>query len=164
MRFVFLILTHKNIDHIYKLASELPDASFYIHLDKKSNIDLIQKKSAPNVFFIDNRVDIKWAGFSMIQATLNLINYALEHDKTNEFFHLISGDDVILNRDLSWNSSDIFMECRVSKEHQYRLRFDTPHADTKYQRTFLGKVLTQFYKKIDKQFGVTETPMLFKED
>ena len=134
----FLILTHKEIDHIYKLASELPDANFYIHLDLKADITLIQKKPVPNVFFVEDRVDIKWAGFSMIQATLNLITYALAHDANNEFFHLMSGDDVILNRELSWNGSDIFMECRESKEHQYRMRFDTPHADTKYQRDIVA--------------------------
>ncbi len=152
----FLILTHKEIDHIYKLASELPDANFYIHLDLKADITLIQKKPVPNVFFVEDRVDIKWAGFSMIQATLNLITYALAHDANNEFFHLMSGDDVILNRELSWNGSDIFMECRESKEHQYRMRFDTPHADTKYQRTLLGKALTQFYKKMDKVLPTQE--------
>lgn len=117
---------------------------------------MIQKKPSAKCFFVEDRVDIKWAGFSMIQATLNLITYALAHDANNEFFHLMSGDDVILNRELSWNGSDIFMECRESKEHQYRMRFDTPHADTKYQRTLLGKALTQFYKKMDKVLPTQE--------
>lgn len=146
----YLILTHKNIDHIYELASKMPNVNFYIHLDKKSDITLIQQKTAQNVYFVEHRVDIKWAGFSMVQATLNLISYALAHNVENEYFHLISGDDVILEKKLTWNNSDIYIECRESKEHQYRMRFDTPHADTKYQRTLLGKALTQFYKKMDR--------------
>ena len=146
----FLILTHKNIDHIYELASKMLNVNFYIHLDQKSDIELIKKASIHNVHFVEERVDIKWAGFSMVQATINLISYALAHDKDTEYFHLISGDDVLLHKIPSWNNSDIFIECRESKEHQYRMRFDTPHADTKYQRKLLGKALTQFYKKIDK--------------
>ncbi|WFP96867.1 beta-1,6-N-acetylglucosaminyltransferase [Acinetobacter sp. ANC 7201] len=150
MKVSFLILSHKVIDHIYKLAFEMPDANFYVHLDAKIDINFIQKDTASNVYFIKNRVDIKWGGFSMIQATLNLIKYALLHDRNNEYFHLISADDVFLSRDFTWGNSDIFMECKESKDHQYRMRFDTPHADTQYQRTLLGKALTQLYKNIDK--------------
>lgn len=156
MSIAYVLLTHKNINHIYKLASEMPDANFYIHLDLKTDIKLIKNNNISNVYFIEDRMDIKWAGFSMVQATLNLIKYALKHDKKNEYFHLISGDDVILNNKNIWHDSQIFMECRESKEHQYRVRFDTPHADTKYQRTLLGKALTQFYKKMDKLLPTKE--------
>lgn len=147
-----LILTHKSLIQYFDFVKNNNNINFYVHVDLKSNLDDIVGPffDLNNIFFIEKRFDIKWAGFSMIQATLNLIHYALAHDPTNECLHLISGDDVILNTKLSWNNSDIFIECRESKEHQYRMRFDTPHADTKYQRTLLGKVLTQFYKKIDK--------------
>ena len=150
MRMAYILLTHKNIDHIYQLASGMPYANFYIHIDLKADLTAIKTQYTPNVFFLEKRVDIKWAGFSMIQATINLIEYALQHDKKNEFFHLISGDDVILNKYNIWDDNQIFMECRESKEHRYRVRFNTPHADTAYQRTFIGKALTQFYKKLDR--------------
>lgn len=154
----FLILTHKPIEHIYAYAQFYKNYNFYVHVDKKVDIKLINTKNENNVFFIndENRIDITWAGFSMVQATLNLITYALTHDTNNEYFHLISADDIVLNRKLSWENSDIFMECRESKKHQYRVRFDTPHADKKYQRTILGKALTQFYKKMDKIFSTRE--------
>ncbi len=38
-----LILTHKNIDHIYNLAQQMPDSSFYIHVDSKADITKIKK-------------------------------------------------------------------------------------------------------------------------
>ncbi|ENX71649.1 hypothetical protein F884_00210 [Acinetobacter sp. CIP 102143] len=153
MNHSFLILTHKPIEHIFYYADLNKDIFFYVHVDKKIDINKIEKEARyGNVVFLNDqdRINISWAGFSMIQATINLIAYALAHDKQNEYFHLISGDDVVLHRAPSWNNSDIFIECRESKEHQYRMRFDTPHADTKYQRKLLGKALTQFYKKIDK--------------
>ncbi len=154
----FLILVHKKIDGLTKFFFENREANFYIHVDLKSDFYEISKdfRGIDNIFFINNRVDIKWGGFSMVQATINLISFALEHDKKNEYFHLISGDDVFLNKNLSWEGSDIFIECRESIEHRYRMRFDTPHADTKYQRTLLGKALTQFYKKTDKIFPTRE--------
>ncbi len=109
-----------------------------------------------NIFFVENRVDIKWAGFSMVQATLNLMNYALQHDESNEYFHLISGDDVFLTDLLAWNDSQIYMECKESKEHRYRMRFNAPHADTQYQRSIFGKLLTQGYKFLDKLVPTAE--------
>ncbi|MFX4547573.1 beta-1,6-N-acetylglucosaminyltransferase, partial [Acinetobacter baumannii] len=66
-------------------------------------------------------MDIKWAGFSMIQATINLINFALNHDKRNEYFHLISGDDIVLNNSLTWPDDKIFIECYHSFSHRYRM-------------------------------------------
>lgn len=153
MNHAFLILTHKSIENIYFYASVNSDIMFYIHVDKKVDINKIKRNlEYKNVIFLneDDRVDINWAGFSMIQATINLILYALSHNTKNEFFHLISADDLILSKKLSWNNSNIFIECRESKEHQYRMRFDTPHADTCYQRKISGKLLTQFYKFLDK--------------
>lgn len=154
----FLVLSHKNIDHIYDLAQKNHDSNFYIHVDLKVNINKIKKNisNLENIFFIEDRVDIKWAGFSMIQATLNLMQYALQHNKNNEYFHIISGDDVLLTKNLSWSDDSILMECKESKVHRYRMRFNVPHADTNYQRSFLGKLLTQGYKFLDKIFPTAE--------
>ncbi|NUF16159.1 beta-1,6-N-acetylglucosaminyltransferase [Acinetobacter lactucae] len=154
MKHAFLILTHKPIDHIYQYANYYKNCNFYIHVDKKSQINSINTKVADNVFFLPDtdRIDITWAGFSMIEATINLINFALNHDENNSFFHLISGDDVILKPfdEFSFNEDKIYMECYESPRHRYRVRFDTPHADTKHQRKPYGKALTIFYKLLDK--------------
>ncbi len=56
----------------------------------------------------------------MVQATINLIEFALNHDKDNEYFHLISGDDVILSKDLIWDDNSIYME-----EREYLLLTNT---------------------------------------
>ncbi|OFV45931.1 MULTISPECIES: beta-1,6-N-acetylglucosaminyltransferase [Oligella] len=146
----FLVLTHKPIDKLLEYARNHPNDNFYIHLDLKKPLEKLSVKGCPNVFFIDKRVDVKWAGFSMVQATLNLISFALKHDSENEFFHLISGDDVILNENLSWSDDSIYMEYRESKRHNYRMRFDVPHADNKYTRHPLGKIYTQVIKLFDK--------------
>ncbi|MFW2014567.1 beta-1,6-N-acetylglucosaminyltransferase [Acinetobacter bereziniae] len=150
----FLILTHKPIEHIYAYAKFYQDSNFYVHVDKKSDISLINTQKLNNVYFLENsdRVDITWAGFSMVQATLNLINFSLNNDSENSFFHLISGDDVIFQAFdcIEFDEKKIYMECYESPRHRYRVRFDTPHADTKHQRKPYGKALTIFYKLLDK--------------
>lgn len=149
----FLILTHKSIDHIYAYAKFYLDANFYIHLDKKVEINRINNQDLPNVHFVEDidRVDITWGGFSMVQATLNLVRFALSHDHENSFFHLISGDDVILQHEefLKWESDEIFIENYETIDNRYRLRFNFIHSDTNFQRKFIFKLLTQIFKKID---------------
>jgi hypothetical protein len=45
---------------------------FYIHLDKKANQrDFEYLATLPNVYFLKKRIDIKWAGYTMIQALLS---------------------------------------------------------------------------------------------
>lgn len=153
MKICILVLAHKEIDQIYNFALNNPHMNFYIHFDLKFNIS---ENAGKNIFFVSKRIDVKWGGYSMVQATLNLIEYALQHDSENEFFHLISGDDVFLSNNLIWNDSSVYMECFESKKHRYRLRFNTPHADTQHQRKIWGKLLTQFYKILDKIFPTQE--------
>lgn len=145
----FLILTHKEINHIYSWAHAFPNAHFYIHMDLKSQIDLKQAEQYENIHIVPERIDIKWAGYSMIEAELSLIAFALQHDQ-NEFFHLISGDDILLNEPHDWPTDTIFMECIPSKKHRYRMRFNTPHANTTKQRSIVGKLFTLSYKILDK--------------
>lgn len=149
-----LILAHKSLKSNFLLFENYSHVNFYIHFDLKSNLEEMRLECAhlKNVFFVDKRFDIKWAGFSMVQATLSLFNYALNHDEKNIFFHLISGDDValMLSDALSWNDDRIYMECFNSSAHRYRMRFNLPHADTKYQRSFFGKMLTQCCKILDR--------------
>ncbi len=80
-----LILSHKNIDHIYNLVQQILDSNFYIHINLKDNIAKIKNATSnvENIFFMENRVDGKWAGFSMVQAILNLMNYTLQQDTRN---------------------------------------------------------------------------------
>jgi hypothetical protein len=60
----------------------------------KSNLDDFQCKiNSPQAFFIKNRVDINWGGFSMVQATLNGFKEILGSGKEYDFVHLLSGQD-----------------------------------------------------------------------
>lgn len=83
MKLAFLIQCHKNPSQVNTLINMLnhDNIDFYIHVDKKSRIkeDLC---SGSNVFVLPDefRVDVKWATFSQVQATLNLMRYAIYND------------------------------------------------------------------------------------
>jgi len=95
MKIAFLILAHKNPAQLQRLitALEHPAFHFYIHLDKKVDekpfLTLLDKS---NVFFIKNRVDVRWAAYSLVQAQLNGmegIAAAQEYD----YITVVSGQD-----------------------------------------------------------------------
>ena len=107
-----LILSHKNIDHIYNLVQQILDSNFYIHINLRVNFAKIKKATSniENIFFVENRVDSKWARYSIVKAILNLMNYILQQDTRNKYFHLINSDDVISIKEQVWGDSTIYME------------------------------------------------------
>ncbi|MGB3006850.1 MAG: beta-1,6-N-acetylglucosaminyltransferase [Chitinophagaceae bacterium] len=94
MKIAHLILAHKNplqLERIIK-ALEHPLFDFYIHIDKKADIDLFTSLAEKeNVFFIKNRAKINWAGYGTIQATLNGFNEILPFKY--EYVNVISAQD-----------------------------------------------------------------------
>jgi hypothetical protein len=94
MRIAHLILTHKNPQQLERLIKALdhPAFDFYIHVDKKVNqapFDFLTRKK--NVFFIEDRVRIYWAGYGTIQATLNGFRQILL--KRYDYINVTSGQD-----------------------------------------------------------------------
>lgn len=96
MKIAFLILCHKKPNQINKLINTLndKDVSFFMHVDKKSDISSKINKY-DNVFFVENtkRVDVKWGDLSMISATQNLIEESLNCDVKFDYYWLLSGED-----------------------------------------------------------------------
>lgn len=90
MRIAYLILAHKNPEQVKRLV-RLLDSDVYIHIDRKSDMDKFHI-SDPKVKYINKRVNITWGGFSMIKATLKLINVA-RNNNNYDYYILLSGDD-----------------------------------------------------------------------
>jgi len=95
MKINYLLLAHDNPAHLGRLVSRLntDNAFFFIHIDKKSNIEPF--KSAvpmlPNVVFLEDRIDVKWGGFSTITATLQMMGKALDTNPGDGYQVLLSG-------------------------------------------------------------------------
>ncbi|MFW2176552.1 MULTISPECIES: beta-1,6-N-acetylglucosaminyltransferase [unclassified Moraxella] len=152
-----LIQTHKPIDYFIELAKRTPNVNFYVHFDKKCDDSLLtQYENLANIVIINHRIDVKWGGFSQVKATLALFDTAFANTD-NQFFHLISGEDVVLQDfdtiEQNWKMQFNFammLTCELAPRYGYRFRSDTLHADTDWQRQFIGKVLTKGYQGLAK--------------
>jgi hypothetical protein len=71
MKQVFLIHAHKDLDQLNALVGQLCDDEFeiFVNLDRKSDID--PGRLHPSARLVGKRVDVRWGGFSQVEATLN---------------------------------------------------------------------------------------------
>jgi len=96
MKICYLILAHNNPLHFKSLVNTLSTShsDVYIHLDAKSRlIDFQAEVPRANVVFINDRVRVSWGGWSLVKATLNLIDNALGSGKNYDYYFLLSGSD-----------------------------------------------------------------------
>lgn len=96
MKLAFIILSHKNPAQLCRLLSRLqhPLIDCYVHLDAKSDINEWQAAmNLPQVYFIEKRVNVTWAGYGTIQAALNGIEFIENSGNQYGFIHLISAQD-----------------------------------------------------------------------
>ncbi|MDR0866651.1 MAG: beta-1,6-N-acetylglucosaminyltransferase [Candidatus Symbiothrix sp.] len=94
MKQAILITAYKNIDQIIQIIDYFDsDFEFYIHIDKKSKLDLTPLTGITDKkVSVYNEYSINWGGLNHLKAILLLANEALKNDE-NTFFHLITGED-----------------------------------------------------------------------
>jgi hypothetical protein len=94
MKIAHLILVHKNPSQLERLIANLRHSSvtFFIHIDKKTELQpfeyLLQQT---DVFFIKKRINVQWAGYGTIQATLNGMQEIIPQNF--DYINVISGQD-----------------------------------------------------------------------
>lgn len=71
-----------------------PGFDFYVHVDKKIDIapHLFLAK-IPNVYLINDRVNVVWGGYNTIEATLRSVKEIFDTGKLYDYVHLMSGQD-----------------------------------------------------------------------
>jgi len=163
MKHCVLIQAHKDIDYFLEFARLNGNTNFYVHMDKKSKFNLTI--SHKNVFIVENSINVRWGGWTQVEATLLLFELALQ-DKENYYFHLCSGEDVILRSfskiEYEWQKKfthSAMIESSYSVAHQYRTRYDQIHADTDWQRSLSGKLLTRLYKYLNILIPSSDYPL-----
>jgi len=87
-KIAYLIAAHNDPEHLERLINALDDAAdFFIHIDKKQQIEPFLKRiDKLNVFFLEDqdRIKVYWGGFSQVRATLNLLRKCLETNDGNQ--------------------------------------------------------------------------------
>ena len=89
----YLILAHKNPLQLSRMIEHLDDGAskFFIHLDAKTPIEPFTAcLEGAHIRFIDKRERCVWGDFSIVQATIRLMEAA---SKEQGFFILMSGQD-----------------------------------------------------------------------
>lgn len=151
----YLILAHHNFEQLAMLLETLdfPDNDIFIHIDKKSAFDPAMLTSAvkySRVFFTD-RVVVNWGGYSVVDATLLVLEAAVNHGPYVRY-HLLTGIDLPLRSqafiheyfdrapDLEFISSAYPM-ASDRREFWNRVRYYFPFQECFSRTNLLGKVL-----------------------
>ena len=96
MRIAHLILTYTNPIQTERMIRNMAHENFdfYIHVDKKFDINPhLFLKDLPNVYFINDRTDVKWAGYNTVKATFRCIKEITSTGINYEFINFLSGQD-----------------------------------------------------------------------
>jgi hypothetical protein len=94
LKISYIIQAHQYPQQFNRLIRSLthPSAEFYIHIDKKVDIAPFQDSiNSDHVHFIPQRLNVHWAEFSQVEATINLFK-ALE-DNDDQYVVNLSGVD-----------------------------------------------------------------------
>ena len=96
MEKAYIILAHQNMEQLNRLIKRLDDNSstFFVHIDKKSpHIDLSSLFWLKNKVHFIKRINTQWAGFSLVQATLNAMQVIKNIKREFGSITLLSGQD-----------------------------------------------------------------------
>ncbi|MCK0169735.1 beta-1,6-N-acetylglucosaminyltransferase [Aliiroseovarius sp. S1123] len=95
----FILLCHKDPEAVISQARQLTAAGDYmaIHFDARANPADFQRiqdalKDNPNVTFAKKRIKCGWGEWSLVQASLNAVEAALETFPRATHFYMLSGD------------------------------------------------------------------------
>lgn len=95
MKIAYLMTIHRNPrllrSAIETLSSE--DCGFFVHIDRKSDIQDFSKISGKNIFFSEERIPVYWGEFSQVEATMALIRQALASKTIFDYFVFLQGSD-----------------------------------------------------------------------
>jgi hypothetical protein len=95
MKIAYLMLVHSN-PHLQKRAIETLSSDgcgFFVHVDAKSDIRQFSGIRDEHVTFIEPRIPVYWGEYSQVQATMRLIQGALDCPQGYDYFVFSQGSD-----------------------------------------------------------------------
>lgn len=106
IKVAYLIVAYMDPEQLGRLAKRLNrNADVYIHINAKNDItpfrDIIkqaEKEQKKKIYFAKKRYSVSWGGYSILSATFQLIEDALENKKYDRFV-LLTGLDYPIKKD-----------------------------------------------------------------
>jgi hypothetical protein len=158
MKLAFLVQCHKFTSSLSYTVNKLrleKEIDIYIHVDLKSNLsDFESLFNYSNVFFISERLDVNWGGFSQILVALNLLNEVKENAAA--YISFLSGDDIFyqsINRFKAFLRSNYGLEFiginnfNNSTTFLNRVNYRYPHFFFKKDVGLMNRLLRFMYTK-----------------
>jgi hypothetical protein len=96
MRIACIIMAHKEPQQIERLINKFNSLpfDFYLHIDKKIRQDPFEYLARiPNVYFVKNRIRVRWASYSFLIAVQQAIFQISQSGITYDFISIMSGQD-----------------------------------------------------------------------
>jgi len=140
----FLILAHKDPVQLQFLIEELQKhGSVYVHLDK-DNVRNFVNFSPPTNVFITGKISIRYSHWTMIQATLILIEKALEDGATR--LSLISGDALPIASEKDFKTL-LASNIDICHNRSLKTNYDSQVDLQYYYRFFSSKYPQRFFPR-----------------
>lgn len=125
-RIAFILLCHKNPEAIVQQAQQLTAAGdcVAIHFDASaSSADFFVIQEAltdnPNVVFATRRVKCGWGEWSLVQATLNAVQAAVDAFPRASHFYMVSGDCMAIKSATYAHDFLDARDCDYIESHDY---------------------------------------------
>ncbi len=163
----YLIMAYNHAELLKKLITLLDDVrnDIFIHIDLDSDFpinDLMNMTKNAKLYFI-NRISIRWAEYSQVEAELRLLKAATKNDKYH-YYHLLSGMDMPLK---TQNEIHDFFEDKhnefiatVPKEGKYQIehvKYYYPLLKFKsFRKSKILKLTSHILVKVQKILNVSK--------
>jgi hypothetical protein len=154
MKLAHFILVHNKPEQLRRLVSKLehPDVFIFVHVDKKADIKSFEAALAhcKHVVFISKRIDVIWASYRMVEATIEAFKQILNYPIQFDYINILSGQDYPLKKTdsflqfLSENPGKAFMQSedmmvqwkeavpRITRYHFVNLKMPGKYQFEKY--------------------------------
>jgi hypothetical protein len=146
MKIAFLILCHTDPWHLRRLTKALQPHDLFIHLDQKTPRCEEWKKNIAEFNFVEPAVPVYRAGVSMVEATIRLIDAALQDSRDIQKLVLLCGASYPIKP-----IRDLVSLFEGDKEHNYityRNMNRSPHLKNHIQqRLFHEPLMWQMYRQ-----------------
>ncbi len=116
MKIAYCVICHKYTPVLRELVDMLGENTIYLHVDAKSDMASFAP-IAHRVVFVEERVDVTWGRYSLVEATLKLLRAS--RGEPCDYIALISGDTLPLRTD-EWIKA--FLEKNNGREFIYESR------------------------------------------
>jgi len=137
-----ILLAHTDPSHLEKIITKLQHANskIFIHIDAKVPLEPFNFLAAkfPNCELLTHRYRIHWGGFSMVHATLRIMEYILKHHRV-QYINLLSGSDYPLR------SAHLFHEFLADNPNKGFVEYEDEASDWGKESI----VKTSYYHYVD---------------